>query len=113
MQDDRLRWYKWDPYKFWADSRIDDLDSDEIGIYRALLDHMWMHPQGKLPDKDNHNARRCRVSEKDYRAAKIAIQQAGLIETDSGWITSPDLDKTRKRAIDSLNHAPKAHAKDS
>ncbi len=106
MQE-HLKWYQWNPYLFWNDSRIDDLTLEDIAIYRALLDHMWMHKDCMLPDKDQHNSYRTRAAIKDYRSSKNALLGCGLLVSEDGWLKSPELSKIRRRAEKAFKFAPK------
>lgn len=102
-----LKWYQWNPYTFWNDSRIDDLTLEDMAIYRSLLDHMWMHKDCMLLDKDSHNAHRTRAAIKEYRSSKSALIECGLITSEDGWLKSPELTKIRNRAIKAFKNAPK------
>lgn len=112
MADVDLKWYHCNPYKLWSDFRLNGLTGLEIGIYKMLLDHMWMHPDILLPDIPKHNCRRCRVTLQEYKAAQEALIDAGLIATgtwkDMRAIYSEELRKLNERSKNSWLHAGKS-----
>ncbi len=108
MDRDYLKWYPWNPYTFWSDSRIDELSLEEMAVYRSLLDHMWMHPACKLPDIDKHNTRRTRTpTAKEYRRIKESLLDAGLLIIEGDMLISPDLLKIKERSDKAYKFGPK------
>ena len=104
---ENLKWYRWNPYTFWNDSRIDELTLEDMAIYRALLDHMWMHKDCCLPDKDEHNARRVRASVKQFRSSKNALFEVELLGMENGCLISPELQKVRAESEKSYQFSSK------
>jgi hypothetical protein len=108
-----LKWYSWNPYTFWNDTRIEDLTLEDMAIYRSLLDHMWMHKDCMLMDKDTHNSRRTMATIKEYRSSKNALIECGLLTVEGEWLKSPELMKIRVRAIKAFKNAPKTDSNEA
>jgi len=104
---ENLKWYRWNPYTFWNDSRIDELTLEDMAIYRALLDHMWMHKDCCLPINEKHNARRVRATLKEYRSSLNKLIECELIQQDGILFFSPELRKIREESEKSYQFSSK------